>query len=178
MKILKHVDGNLLTNKDVMVIGHQANCQNTFGSGIALTIKQLYPEAYRADCTAAISKLNTLGRVSYANIALGKDGLNHQGTKLSRIYNLYGQNLGTDYTKKFDRKTNYEALYCALEEMACQLRATEADKAMFDYNREPVVGFPYKMGSDRGGGSWDVVERLIEDAFTGYESDVIIVHFK
>ena len=170
MKILKHVDGNLLTNEDVVVIGHQANCQNTFGSGIALSIKELFPEAYRADCTAKISKLNTLGRVSYSNIALGLDGTNRLGTKLSRIYNLYGQNLGTDYTKKFDRKTNYEALYCALEEMACQLRDKDGV--------EPVVGFPYKMGSDRGGGDWNIVERLIESAFKDYDSDVLIVHFK
>ena len=33
MKKLIYKEGNLLLAKDVAVIGHQANCQNTFGSG-------------------------------------------------------------------------------------------------------------------------------------------------
>jgi hypothetical protein len=45
---------------------------------------------------------------------------------------------------------------------------------MFDFDRSPSVGFPYQMGSFRGGGSWDIVSRLIEVAFDGYNGDVII----
>ena len=64
MKKLIYKEGNLLLAKDVEVIGHQANCQNTFGSGIARTIREMYPDAYKADCDAAIEKVNTLGRFS------------------------------------------------------------------------------------------------------------------
>lgn len=173
MKALKFVTGNLLLNKDVQVIGHQANCQNTFGSGIAKSIREMYPSAYAADTLASRQLKNNLGEFSFGDIRFNTQ-FNQHGNKICRIYNLYGQNLGTDYCKRFDRKTDYEGLYSALEGMVNHLRPTEADLAMFDYNRSPIVGFPYKMGSDRGGGSWDIVQRLIEVAFDGYPADVLV----
>jgi O-acetyl-ADP-ribose deacetylase (regulator of RNase III) len=175
MKTLKFIDGNLLTNPNVEVIGHQANCQNTFGGGIARAIREMYPEAYAADTAAKMRQENTLGRFSRSEIPLVNGIKNRHGNYISRIYNLYGQNLGTDHTKLGHRKTDYEALYCALEGMANELRETEEDKMMFDYCREPVVGFPFLMGSALGGGNWHVVQRLIEVAFDGYKSDVLIV---
>lgn len=165
MKKLIYKQGNLLLANDVEVIGHQANCQNTFGSGIARTIKELYPEAYEADCIAATDKVNKLGEISFAKI-----GPNAYNPPAKYIFNLYGQNL----YGKGTRQTNYEALYSALEKMANKLKPTEQDKMMFDFDRSPTVGFPYQMGSFRGGGSWDIVSRLIEVAFDGYGGDVII----
>lgn len=160
MKSLILIDGNLLRNGRVEVIGHQANCQNTFGSGIARTIREMYPTAYAADTLASRNHTNTLGNISFADIPL-----NHRknDTKLHRIYNLYGQNL---YGKGL-RQTNYEALYSALEAMRKNIDEEYIDNT-------PSVGFPFKMGSDRGGGSWDVVSRLIEVAFDGYEGEVLI----
>jgi hypothetical protein len=38
----------------------------------------------------------------------------------------------------------------------------------------PCVGFPYQMGSFRGGGNWDIVSRLIEVAFDDYANDVMV----
>ena len=68
MKTLIRRDGNLLLADDVIAIGHQANCQNTFGSGIARSIREMYPEAYAADTAAAIRKINILGNFSYTKI--------------------------------------------------------------------------------------------------------------
>lgn len=164
MKKLIHVTGNLLTNPNVEVIGHQANCQNTFGAGIARSIKEMYPEAYRVDTMCAAKEMNVLGSFSAAHI-------NHPTTKLRMIFNLYGQNLGTDHSKKLVRKTNYEALYSALEKMANLL--SETDPA----SRALVVGFPWGMGCGLGGGNWNIVERMIEVAFDGYAEDVIVVKF-
>lgn len=177
MKTLTHVDGNLLTHPKIQVIGHQTNCQNIFGSGIARSIKEMYPEAYQADCVAAKNKQNSLGQISRAEVPSIHGIANRYGNQICRIYNLYGQNLGTGPNGNA-RKTNYEALYSALEKMAGELRATEEDLHMFDYNREPIVGFPFLMGSALGGGNFDIVSRLIEVAFDGYKSDVFIVHFK
>jgi O-acetyl-ADP-ribose deacetylase (regulator of RNase III) len=176
MKSLKFIDGNLLTNKTLQVIGHQANCQNTFGSGIARSIRMMYPEAYQADTTAAELGTNKLGNFSKTEVELIYGVENKQGNNICRIYNLYGQNLGTNHAK-YDRKTNYEALYCALEAMADDLRETEEDRMMFDFCREPVVGLPYLIGCGLGGGKWDIVQRLIEVAFDGYKGDVVIVKF-
>lgn len=164
MKKLIYKDGNLLTDPTISVIGHQANCQNTFGSGIAASIKELYPSAYEADTMASKNQTNVLGNTSY--VGTKKDG------RHVVIFNLYGQNL----FGRENRKTNYEALFSALEKMrhVCDMAKTTylaMGKPM------PNVGFPYKMGCDRGGGDWRIVERLIEVAFDGYEGDVTIVKY-
>ncbi len=164
MKKLIYKDGNLLTDPSIAVIGHQANCQNTFGSGIAASIKEMYPSAYEADTLSAKNKANVLGNISYV------------GTKKDDrhvvIFNLYGQNLFGKET----RKTDYEALFSALSRMK-----GVCDMAKGTYSAlgkpMPTVGFPYKMGCDRGGGDWRIVERLIEVAFEGYEGDVAIVKY-
>ena len=165
MKTLIYKEGNLLLDNDVQIIGHQANCQNTFGSGIARSIREMYPEAYRADCIATKNKTNNLGEISCTSVTSKE-----YNPSLKYIFNLYGQNL----FGKGVRQTNYEALYSALEKM----RDTIMHDAGFCDLRESVVGFPYQMGSFRGGGSWDVVSRLVEVAFDGYKGKVIIVALK
>ena len=179
MKILKYIDGNLLLNKEVEVIGHQANCQNTFGAGIARSIKEMYPEAYHMDTICATKRGNTLGNFSAADI----NDVTRQkhGTNIHRIFNLYGQNLGTQFKKSGGRMTDYEGLYSALVGMAQVLKNDPRLTAYMhpkDIHPEPVVGFPWGMGSALGGGNFDIVSRLIEVAFDGYESDVLIVRFK
>ena len=99
MKKLKHVVGNLLTNTTVEVIGHQANCQNTFGSGIARSIREMFPAAYYADTDSHREHKNSLGNYSAAYINSG----DRKGTNISIIYNLYGQNL----FGKEKRQTNW-----------------------------------------------------------------------
>ncbi len=158
MKKLTYKSGNLLLAKDVVAIGHQANCQNTFGSGIARTIREMYPNAYAADTAAFKTGNAKLGEISVGAISSEPNG----PSSIRRIYNLYGQNL----YGRGPRQTNYDALYSALEAMVKHLRESTVT--------DVPVGFPYKMGSDRGGGSWDVVSRLIEVAFDDYDGDVII----
>jgi O-acetyl-ADP-ribose deacetylase (regulator of RNase III) len=159
MKKLIYREGNLLTSREIVCCAHQANCQNTFGSGIARSIREMYPVAYDADCSAARAKVNTLGRFSVGYIPT-----DNNISSISRIYNLYGQNL----YGKGTRQTNYDALYSALEGMVHDL--TENDMSL----PVPSVGFPFQMGSFRGGGNWDIVSRLIEVAFDGYANDVIV----
>lgn len=171
MKKLIYKEGNLLTATDIEVVGHQANCQNTFGAGIARSIRDIYPEAYFADTKASQINKNVLGTFSYANISI-KNGIAN-GSSISRIYNLYGQNLYGRNT----RQTNYDALYNALEAMANHLMPTEEDNMMFDFDRSPKVGFPHLMGCGLGGGDWRIVERLIEVAFRDYSKDVMIYKF-
>lgn len=161
MKNLIYKEGNLLLANDIEIIGHQANCQNTFGSGIARTIRELFTEAYEADCTATEDKVNKLGAYSFAKIEP-----NTYNPSLKYIFNLYGQNL---YGRGV-RQTDYEGLYSALEGMHNTIKTSQ----QFANFRDATVGFPYQMGSFRGGGSWDVVSRLIEVAFDGYLGDVII----
>jgi O-acetyl-ADP-ribose deacetylase (regulator of RNase III) len=157
MKILTRKKGNLLTDETLTVVAHCANCQHTFGSGIALSIKNLYP-AYAADTEAANNKSNKLGEISY--VGLKRDD------KPFVVFNLYGQHLyGTD-----SRKVNYEAVYVALEKMRNVCEMAKIDP-------KPTVGFPYKMGADRAGGDVRIIERMIEVVFEGYTGEVVIVEW-
>ena len=162
MKTLEHIDGDIFKIGGIQVVAHQCNCQNTFGSGIARTIREKFPEAYEADCQATKEGVNKLGNISFAEVR------QRDYTDIRFIFNLYGQNLGTDYNKLYDRKTDYEALFTALQKMN-NLCARTADNL--------TVAFPWKMGADRAKGDWRIVERLIEVAFDNYTGRVMIVHY-
>jgi O-acetyl-ADP-ribose deacetylase (regulator of RNase III) len=164
MKYLIPTVGNLLLNKDVDVIGHQCNCQNTMGSGIARSIKEMYPEAWDSDVTATKVKINTLGNFSLAHINASTSA--KYGTKIKFIFNLYGQNI---YGKGL-RQTDYEAIYSALEGMASALILNKLNQ--FDPNY--TVGFPFKMASDRGGARWEIIQQMISVAFENYPGNVVI----
>ena len=92
MKKLIYREGNLLLSKDVEVIGHQANCQNTFGSGIARSIREMYPDAYAVDTLCASKKSNTLGNFSMAYIPV--EQYNKHGTQIKKICSYPGCNNG------------------------------------------------------------------------------------
>lgn len=158
MKKLIYKDGDLLRATDVEVIAHQANCQNTFGAGIAKSIKEMYPKAFYADIMAYKDNKAVLGNYSFCHIDSGP---------IKKIFNLYGQN---SYGAS-KRQTDYDALYNALEGMKNHLIDTD------DINFANV-GFPYLMGCGLGGGDWRIVERLIEVAFHNYNGDVIIYRLR
>jgi len=144
--------GDLLT-APVGIICHQANCQNTMGSGVAKSIREKFPDAWKADCEAAKSGFNVLG-----NISVGKD-ISPSFVNFY-IVNIYGQfRYGLD-----TRHTNYEAVYKGLE------KTLEFTKSV----GTPPIGFPYKMGSVRGGGDWRIIQKMIEVIFENYNNDVLI----
>jgi O-acetyl-ADP-ribose deacetylase (regulator of RNase III) len=125
--------------------GHQCNCFHTMGAGIAASIKTKYPEAYKADLVfGRRGDISKLGKMSVAKTYDEK-----------YVYNLYGQySMGG-----WNRQTNYEALYTALEKV----------KEHALNNLVKRLGFPRNMGCVLGGGDWRVVSALIESVFSGEE---------
>jgi hypothetical protein len=77
------------------------------------------------------------------------------------VVNLYGQ-IGYGYDGK--RYTNYVLLFLALNEMFYLLQE----------DQEVEVAIPYKMGCDRGGADWKIVEALLEDFSKLYGINVYI----
>jgi hypothetical protein len=69
------------------------------------------------------------------------------------IINVFGQ-LDYGYTGKC--YTDYEALRHAFQNLRKFCKT-------FLYN--PVIAFPYNFGCARGGGDWETVSAMIEDAF-------------
>ena len=161
MKKLKYIKDNLLNfPNDINVILHCANCQNTMGSGIAKQIKERYPEAYEADTRLAKTGGNKLG-------AFSSTSMKDTDSFFPAIINLYGQNFyGVE-----KRQLDYEAIYTAMSKVAHTL-----DQIQLFEGGNIVVGIPYKMGCDRAGGDWRIVEQMIQVVFEPYKNiDVIIV---
>ena len=136
--MIKEVEANLL-EYPVDGIIHQANCFHTMGGGIALRIKQRFPEAYEADLKTKAGDSNKLGDFSVAVLSSNL-----------HIYNVYGQ-----YTFGMGRQTRYDALYDGLAAVERHARENGLQK----------LGLPKRMGCVLGGGSWTVVEAIIKDIF-------------
>lgn len=63
----REIKGNLLDlfdKGDFEIIGHGANCQGIMEAGIALQIKERYPDAYYADRYSLLSPSEKLGNYS------------------------------------------------------------------------------------------------------------------
>ena len=179
---IKTIEGNLLDfppycktdpNKYLGInnIAHSCNTRNIMGGGIALQIKNRYPEAYEAD-TEAFNKeydkngqyIHWLGKYSKAEIE-SKFIANGKG----RIYNLYTQaSVGID-----ERQVNYEIFWKALKEVQEDLLFIQHETG------EPqVLGLPYGISCGLAGGSWRVIKAIIEDIFIDSLLNCYIVKFE
>jgi O-acetyl-ADP-ribose deacetylase (regulator of RNase III) len=113
---------------------HQVNCQSTMASGIALTIKKKYPQAY----IDYINHQQKLGQACFTQ--LGASG--------KYVVSLFGQ----EYYGRGKRQTNYAAFTLAF--MRC-FRYTDRPN--------PAVVLPKFIGCDRAGGDWRFIEAFLED---------------
>jgi O-acetyl-ADP-ribose deacetylase (regulator of RNase III) len=158
---MKYIKGDLITELEegrIEALGHNCNCRKIMGSGIALALKNKWPEVYQADLDWDVEPRYRLGNITLAEID-ADDLLIDTKT----IFNLYGQE-----TYGYGRMVNYEAIYTALEAM----------KNYCLQNGISKVGFPYLMASDRAGGAWPVIEAMIQDVFTpDNQFEVTIVEF-
>lgn len=136
---------NALDKGDVSSIVHCVNMQKTFGSGLALSIKQRYPEVYKEYA----SKQGHLGFADRVYL----DGSNY--SKI--VWNLYGQ----DFYGRDKRHGNYGAIADGLATIA-------------NNSEKRIVGFPYLMCSDRAGCSWEIILEMIEYYFRSPRHNVKI----
>lgn len=142
-----YVKGDLiqaLKQGSIQCIAQQCNCFNTMGSGVALAIKNAFPEAYEADCKTVKGDKKKLGGFTMAVTVHGY------------IFNLYGQ---YNYGKDGAQYTNYEALRGSLRNMAFKLKSI---------GFTGTIGLP-KIGAGTGGGDWETISQIIEEELTVWE---------
>ena len=149
----------MITNLDINIfectaqgIIHQANCQNTMGSGIAKQIREKYPEAYEADCKTIAGDYKKLGTFSWVKAHDGK-----------YIYNCYSQ---FRYGRE-QRHTNYEAIYTGLTSI----------KEHASKNELTTLSLPHNMGCMLCGGSWNIVRAIIQDIFLDSDINLYICKY-
>jgi O-acetyl-ADP-ribose deacetylase (regulator of RNase III) len=139
--MIKYIDGDLLelaSNFDV--IAHGCNCFCTMGSGIAPQIKAKYPDAYTADCATVKGDINKLGTISYAEMPN------------ITVVNIYSQ-FDTKGRRQGKMDLDYNALRSGIKLM----------KERYSGKR---FGLP-RIGSGLGGGSWEIIEKIIEEEMRG-----------
>ena len=133
--MIEYINGDLLKT-DVDVIIHQCNCQGVMGSGIALQIKNKYPEVYEdyVDfCKSVKKSKDLLGECLLVEIAPCK-----------YVANIFGQD---KYYPRNIRHTDYDALEQSLLFLKTWMIA----------NNIKTCGCPYLMSCALAGGDWDGV---------------------
>jgi O-acetyl-ADP-ribose deacetylase (regulator of RNase III) len=143
----KFIVGDLVKDAEQYeVILHGCNCFNTMGAGIALQVKNKYPQAYAVDCTTKSGDKAKLGTISYTT------------DTIPIIVNCYSQ-----YDFRGRRVGKMDLDYNALKS------ALTAVKKEFSGKK---IGMP-RIGAQLAGGDWNVIIRIIEEVFQG--EDVTIV---
>ena len=149
--MINEINANLLTYPLDGVI-HSANCFHTMGGGIALRIRNKFPEAYEADCQTPYGDPKKMGTFSVAVLPSN-----------FHIFNMYGQ-----FTIGMGKQTSYDA-------MDNGLRLIE--KHALD-NGLQRLGLPKNMGCVLGGGKWSVVRAIIGEVFTNSPVDLYICNYE
>lgn len=145
--MIKIIDGNLFDSK-AEVLCHQCNAQGVMGSGVAAEVKRRYPEVF-----------NFYRKVyEQDGLELG-DALMAKTNDDRYIANLIGQN---KYGYDGKQYTHYDSL----QECFDGVKHFMTDRGY------KTVAFPYLMSCHRGGGSWDIVYKMIEDTFKDFDIEI------
>lgn len=145
--------GNILDASE-NIICHQVNCRGVMGAGLALQIRNRYPEVYEeySEWCRMMMPSKLLGRCQVV-----------MHNKYRYIANLYGQlNYGRGHCF-----TNYKALKSAFVELLDYAQ-------MYSFS----IAIPYGIGCGLAGGDWSTIYDIIQDVFDIYDNDVVIYDFR
>ena len=132
----------ILSSKDFQVFAHGCNCFNTMGAGIAKTVKQIFPQVYKADQSTRKGDKSKLGTID--TISVG-DSVNPKF-----VINAYTQ---YDF-RGMKPNVNYKAIekcFVAINDFMTKQQITE-------------LTIP-KIGAGLAGGDWDKVESILQSVF-------------
>lgn len=130
--MIEYRKGNLLDVTSGIII-HGCNAQGVMGSGVALSIKQKYPQVYED--------------YKHSGRYLGQSIRTWVSDDLLVISAITQQNYGRDGR----RYVNYAAIAKVFDEAISVASA-------YDH----VLHFP-KIGAGLGGGDWRIIEQIIDD---------------
>jgi O-acetyl-ADP-ribose deacetylase (regulator of RNase III) len=155
---MKTVRGDLIEmalRGEFEVIVHGCNCFCTMGAGIAARIRDVFPAAFKTDCTTVSGDRSKLGTCSWAKCQIrDRSG---PGVLVVNAYTQYGfrQHIG-------DVVVDYDAV------RGCMRWVVESGVI----SATARIGMP-KIGAGLAGGDWKRVQSIIEDELG--DRDVTIV---
>ncbi len=142
--ILKTIHGDIfdhIKDNKADVLVHGCNCRCNMGAGIALTIKNRYPEAYNVDLQTVSGASNKLGTYTKTSI--------NRSDKTFIIVNAY-----TQYDWKGDGTlADYDAIR----------RVFQAIKKDFSGLR---IVYP-QIGAGLAKGNWQIIKSIIDEELKG-----------
>jgi O-acetyl-ADP-ribose deacetylase (regulator of RNase III) len=136
MKVIRGDLVKLALDGRFEVIIHGCNCQCVMGAGIARTIKQTFPEAYKADSATPKGSRDKLGSLSTATV-------DRNGRRISIV---------NGYTQFHWRGSGILVDYDALRSVMRQV------KVMFS---KRTIGYP-KIGAGLAKGDWTTIAAIID----------------
>lgn len=147
--------GDVLATEAKIVV-HGTNCQGVMGSGIAKTIKELYPNVF--DSYVKFVKENSF-RVDpdVGDLLLGKIQPVKVANKPRYIINAFTQ----QYFGK-GKQVSYDAIDEAMNKI---------NEWYISKNTDAPIYMP-KIGAGLGGGSWPVIAAIIEERLVAGEVKV------
>lgn len=134
---MKFLYGNLLDCDGTIV--HQVNCKRTMSYGLALQIKNKFPNHFYD----YMNTIPELGKILITKI---------NSSTVKEIIAFYSQE-GYGYKEAY---TNYKAF-----ENCCKLLR---EYRSMDGKRCPLF-FPYKIGCERGNKNWNIIYPIISSYF-------------
>lgn len=136
--------GNLLDSQ-AQVIAHQTNCLGLMGAGVALAIRQKWPDVfkkYQHYCRVEEEPSALLGKAQPVRVSENQF-----------VMNLFGQlGVRSNVSKKL---TNYIALETAMQWTALWMKSQGFTS----------IAMPYMIGCGLAGGNWDTVLDIIHRVF-------------
>lgn len=161
--MVKYMNGNLLES-GCDYICHQVNCQGKMGSGIAKQIRDKWPIVYEQYIIGYEELkddiLRNCGSFEFApdvsEVLLGRMQIVPIENDKS-VVNMFSQQY---YGYDGKRYTSYDAFVNCLDQIR---RAVPHDKR---------IGFPYNIGCDRGGASWNIISAMIEEILKDHTVEI------
>lgn len=126
------------------------NCQSTWGSGLARSLREAFPDAFLVDKKDKRLPFDKIGDFSYWR---------SPNQKLT-IINAYTQfDYGTDY-----RRAEYGSIKRAFEGIFSHWRFSHLDRVA-----------TVKIGAGLGGGNWEVISDIIQTITNFYGVDLYVL---
>lgn len=158
--MIKIVKGDLLES-DMDIICHQVNCLGIMGGGLALQIRDKYPEVYDAYKHRCDSISQTKTPELLEEKLLGTNLYVPTANCMYIVANLFGQlDIGCD-----KRRTDYVAIHRCFHALNNDFKSKK-------------IGIPYGIGCGLGGGDWDKVYGIITKVFQDSTNEITIFKYK
>jgi len=152
--MIEYRKGNVLDAPAGSIIVHGCNAAGVMGSGVALAVKKRYPEAFEVYLREFYVNKLTLGGITF-----------YKTPDETTIINGITQKTYGTYPQRY---VDYEAVSKVFEKIVDDVKYLHPQSVInesfdFDAPQPYVLAFP-KIGAGLGGGSWDVISAIIDEA--------------